>query len=174
MAKKYRSEMERARDFYKHPKKDGDRAQAADRIAKLKQRLPCARCGRLGHWKDDKECPRNQAGNQANMVSSSDGAHTVHIAETGARARLLLVDTACAKTVAGQEWADRVITYYKNNLKFDIPRVRESEPFRFGPGPLIRSTYALLLPVVWHGKIAVIRFSIVNRDVPPLVAKRVL
>ena len=42
-AKKSRSEMEKARDFYKKP----TRSTPPDRIAQLKSRLPCVKCGKL-------------------------------------------------------------------------------------------------------------------------------
>ena len=33
-------------------------------MKKLKARLPCSACGALGHWKDDKECPKNKKNTQ--------------------------------------------------------------------------------------------------------------
>ena len=56
-AKRHRAELEKARGFYK---KTGvsDAAAKEAYMKKLKHRLPCTRCGGLGHWKDDKECPK--------------------------------------------------------------------------------------------------------------------
>ena len=46
--------MNRARQLSrKHQSSEDSKA----RLDKLKQKLPCARCGQLGHWKDDNECP---------------------------------------------------------------------------------------------------------------------
>ena len=49
-----RAEVDRARQFILKPQSPEDRKA---RLVKLKQRLPCARCGQLGHWKDDDGCP---------------------------------------------------------------------------------------------------------------------
>ena len=54
IAKQRRAEVDRARQFFrKHPSSEGSKA----RLDKLKQKLPCARCGQLGHWKDVHDCP---------------------------------------------------------------------------------------------------------------------
>ena len=46
--------MNRARQFFRELLSfEGRKAQ----LDKLKQKLPCARCGQLGHWKDDYDCP---------------------------------------------------------------------------------------------------------------------
>ena len=59
---------------------------------------------------------------------------------------MALVDTACAKAVAGQPWAEEIKQEYsKKGILYEI--IDESEAFRFGPGSSIYSTYALLLPV---------------------------
>ena len=54
-AKNYRAEMEQVREFYRKPPakgagKGGKSEDSNRRIVQLKQRLPCARCGRTGHW----------------------------------------------------------------------------------------------------------------------------
>ena len=51
--KQHRTEVNRARQFFRKPQSSADRKT---RLDKLKQKLPCARCGQLGHWKDDNEC----------------------------------------------------------------------------------------------------------------------
>ena len=49
-----RAEVNRARRFFREPRSfEGHKTQ----LDKLKQKLPCARCGQLGHWKDDNDCP---------------------------------------------------------------------------------------------------------------------
>ena len=54
IAKERSAEVDRARRFIRKPQSSKDR-QA--RLDKLKQKLPCARCGQLGHLKDDNDCP---------------------------------------------------------------------------------------------------------------------
>ena len=95
-AKKFRGEMEKARGFYLRPEKRDDAGQR-ERMMKLKQRPPCARCGKLGHWKDDPECPRHPQRSNATHVT----VHHVHL-NTGRHSdEIMVVDTACARTVAG-------------------------------------------------------------------------
>ena len=53
IAKQRRAEVDRARHFFRKPQASEER-QA--RLDKLKQKLPCARCFQLGHWKDDNDC----------------------------------------------------------------------------------------------------------------------
>ena len=48
VARHLRAEVNRARQFFREPQSfEGRKAQL----------LPCARCGQLGHWKDDNDCP---------------------------------------------------------------------------------------------------------------------
>ena len=53
IAKQRRAEVDRAGQFFQKPQSSEDRKA---RLDKLKQKLPCARCGQLGHWKDDYDC----------------------------------------------------------------------------------------------------------------------
>ena len=54
ITKQRRAEVDRARQFFRTPQSPEDRRVQLD---KLKQTFPCAKCGQLGHWKDDNECP---------------------------------------------------------------------------------------------------------------------
>ena len=69
-AKKFQADVDKARAFYRDPRKHGS---AGDRIKALKQKLPCARCGRTGHWKDDPECPLNSEDQFLVMVLQDAG-----------------------------------------------------------------------------------------------------
>ena len=54
IAKQRRAEVDQARQLFRKLQSSEDRTA---RLDKLKRRLPCVRCGRLGQWKDDNECP---------------------------------------------------------------------------------------------------------------------
>ena len=54
IAKQRRAEVDRARQFFRKTQSSEDRKA---RLDKLKQKFQCAKCGQLGHWKDDNECP---------------------------------------------------------------------------------------------------------------------
>ena len=45
--------MKRTRQFFRKSQSSEDRKA---RLDKLKQKLPCARCGQPGYWKNDNEC----------------------------------------------------------------------------------------------------------------------
>ena len=53
-AKQRRAGVDRARQFFRKPHSSEDRKAQLD---KLQQKFPCARCGHLGHRKDDNDCP---------------------------------------------------------------------------------------------------------------------
>ena len=53
LARPRRAEVNRARQFSRKPQSSED---SKARLDKLKQKLPCARCGQLGQWKDDNDC----------------------------------------------------------------------------------------------------------------------
>ena len=85
----------------------------------------------------------------------------------------LFVDTACAKSVVSMSWAVQVTNILKTNGVEPI-WTQEREPFRFGPHNTIHSEWACILPLQWGPNSLSIRFSVVDRDIPPLVAKRVM
>ena len=59
---------------------------------------------------------------------------------------LALSDTCCARSVAGEGWAQAHITHL-HNLGLDAYIVDESRPFRFGAGPKIASKYSVVIPL---------------------------
>ena len=54
IAKQRRADVDRARQFFQKPQSSEDRKVQLDN---LEQKFPCARCGQLGHRKDDNDCP---------------------------------------------------------------------------------------------------------------------
>ena len=81
-------------------------------------------------------------------------------------------DTACARSVTGQENADSIVAHCRQN-NWPYRLVEDREPFRFGPGKRIWSSQALILALVWGRISIVIRFSIVPPEVPFLISKYV-
>ena len=82
------------------------------------------------------------------------------------------VDTACAKAVGSDQEAKSLMKYCKEH-QWPYAQQKEKEPFRFGPGSRIWSSYALILPVVWAGTTVVLRISIIDKNVPFLLSKHV-
>lgn len=170
-AARKRATAEKARGFQKV---ESSRDREA-RLEKLKTTLPCAACrahGRtsFGHWQADKECPfyeetqkmkqSKASGSQERKVftvteeqesdtsDSEEDAFAVMMTQACAAMEIdyAMTDTCCAKTVAGEEWAQQQMKkLWENGVEFGV--VRESQPFCFGPGKRIHSTYALVFPL---------------------------
>ena len=80
------------------------------------------------------------------------------------------VDTAAAKSVAGREAADVLISECKER-GWPFALVDEHEPFCSGPGRRVWSEQALVLAVVWARVVVILRISIINQSVPTLLSK---
>ena len=91
------------------------------------------------------------------------------------RNRLALSDTCCARTVAGKQWIRRHLRYLRNRGE-DVFVIDEARPYRFGGGPRVMSEYAVIMPVVVRGasRIAWVRVSVVDQEVPLLLSKGAL
>ena len=122
-----------------------------------------------------------QASSEEDDDNDDDEAFLVHGAGLGQRCLreeslgLGLSDTCCAKTVAGQEWiASHVAKLKQRGLPFKY--IAEREPFRFGGGPKVFSSKALVFPLCIPGcKLQVLlRTSIVDQDVPLLISRSAL
>ena len=80
------------------------------------------------------------------------------------------MDAAAAKSVAGREEADALISGYEER-GWPFALVDEHEPFRFGPGRRVWSERALVLAVVWARVVVILRISIIDQSVPTLISK---
>ena len=88
---------------------------------------------------------------------------------------IALSDTCCARTVVGEKWMQDHIKYLHNQGE-DVFIVDEKRPFRFGGGPRVYSTYAVIFPLQVSGsmKVAFVRASVVQQEVPLLMSKNAL
>ncbi len=89
---------------------------------------------------------------------------------------VVLVDTACAKSVVGKPWATRYIQMVESTFDVKVIAIYEKAPFKFGPGGRIFSVYALV--VVFEcadqrSRVAV-KISVIDRDLPCLLSKSVI
>ena len=161
--------------------KGGERT--SEKIKLMKAKSFCSGCGRRGHWHKDAECPHNQPGYQKNGDKAAGKAadigfcnllpaevFSIKIENAGL---LGITDTACARTVAGTQWlqaySDRLASMgVKPELR------KECEAYRFGTGKLYYSSFYVVLAFELGSKIAQVRTSIINGDVPLLLSKTVL
>ena len=165
-----RAEVDRARQFFRKPQSSEDRKAKFD---KFEQKLPCARCGQLGHWKDDTKCPAkvNVVNWEETVGQATEEPHQFPIISflTRGRERCAttsgVIDTACARTLVGTRWF----------VKFEIERKRHASPvevvpdketFRFGPGAVKKSSRAVIFPVAVGQNVFLSRASLLDEEVP--------
>ena len=87
---------------------------------------------------------------------------------------LALADTCCARTVVGQKWLTSHLKVFESESELFLC-IREHEPFRFGAGPRVYSTWCIFLPLLKRdGKEIWVRCSIVEQDVPLLLSRAAL
>ena len=114
---------------------------------------------------------QEQAVGQAVVMETSGTSSDLRRASDG----LALSDTACARTVCGEKW----LQHHMDRLeKMGIPVaiVPDEQPFKFGDGPRITSSFAAIIPLLVPGckKMALLRSSVVPQDVPLLVSSPAL
>ena len=179
--------------------------ERAKRIENLKKKLPCNACKAVGvlaygHWHSDDICLQKKKVSDAFVVENTGGEgdsedeemeQAFQVQVTGclddssvlfAASKqkkevdgLALSDTCCARSVAGKAWMRRhLATLIQNKQPFCC--MREREPFRFGAGPRVFSTWAVLFPLCVKGSSnqAWIRCSIVDEEVPFLLSRPAL
>ena len=183
-AKKQRADLEKARGFFKKGVSKDKRSKGT---GDLKKRLPCAKCGQLGHWHKDEACPdfnkpfkKGQRGkgqgkkSQRSYVTFMEPCHEVYAMTVNGQELpfVAYVDTACAKSVVGSSAASLLLEHCQE-VQWPCEEVPDHEPFRFGPGKRIWSTKALVFAVTWGGHTVVLRVSVVDPDVPFLLSKGV-
>ena len=93
----------------------------------------------------------------------------------GSASGLALSDTACARTVCGAKWISQHVDRM-TELGIPFTVIGDEQPFKFGDGPRIISDYAVVFPILVPGcnRVALIRTSVVDQDVPMLVSSPVL
>ena len=131
IAEQRRAEVDRARQFFRKPQSCEERKAKLD---KLKQKLPCTRCGQLGHWKDDRDCPAKVK--VVNLVETQKPA-TNEIRPFLVTTFLSHVRERCGVTRAGSSMAGtRSFENFEVELKkraILVEVVPDNETLRLGP-----------------------------------------
>ena len=86
---------------------------------------------------------------------------------------MAIIDTACAKTVAGMKWYEDYAQHAKTK-GHTVRTIPERESFKFGPGKQIFSEFAVVIPVQVEGLAYCVRASVIKQDVPLLFSRKVL
>eukprot|EP00971_Amphidinium_carterae_P256322 5089401-Amphidinium_carterae.2 len=123
--KKQRAQLEAARSFFRKPANGGNNnADKGARIAALKAKLPCKKCGALGHWY--RECPMGQSEKTERVWTCATATCHGKLSDCV----LIVLDTACAKTVAGAEWEKKCRQEFQKRWQLQLENVEEKECFR--------------------------------------------
>ena len=120
----------------------------------------------MGHWAGDPECP---GPNQAHLTNAQESDHgeddaSVYVVQMSSHSVLLgdscdhpdgrcaLLDTCCARSVAGKGWLD---TYKKlleaSGVPHDLSLTPSTETFRLGDGRALESLGCVEVPLVVCG-----------------------
>ena len=81
-----------------------------------------------------------------------------------------MLDTGCSRMVCGARWYVEFKRALKKLTGLDVVEFCDTESFRFGPGPIVPSLCASLIPVGIGGKTVIFRITIVEGDVPLLMS----
>ena len=82
-----------------------------------------------------------------------------------------VIDTACASTVAGENWyEDFVSNHLPKEERKNIKKREGKKTFRFGAGPPVKSKAEVVLPVCIAGTKVSLVVDIVKNDVPLLLS----
>jgi hypothetical protein len=101
-------------------------------------------------------------------------AYELRLAVRKEHPQRVLVDTAYAKSVMGEAAAKEYANFVKKHFGQEVKRHEETEPLRFGPSKTVWSAYAIVAVLVFGKKVALVRVSVIKKDVPCLISKGVL
>ena len=137
----------------------------------------CAHCQSIYHWV--KDCPHPEAknyseGSKAESTSKEFANITLFTKEdiliTEAKGAAI-VDTACSRTVCGEDW----LNDYKSNMNQDqlnrLNPVKSFTKFQFGDGKEVCSEQRVSLPAVIGGISCQIESEVVPCKIPLLLGK---
>ena len=80
-----------------------------------------------------------------------------------------MIDTACARTLAGTRWFEKFEFELKRHAT-TVEVVPDNETFRFGPGTVKKSSRALIFLVAGGQTVFLWRASLLDEEVPLLVS----
>ena len=167
IVKQRRMEVDKARQFFRTPQSSEERKA---RIVKLKQRLPCARCG-----KDDNECPAKvKVANWEEIEEqATEEPHQFpiitflsHMRERWATTSGV-IGTARALTLAGTRWFEKFEVELKRHATLSEV-VSDSGTFQFRPGA-VKKFSCSYFPDCCGTKRVPLRASLLDEEVSLLI-----
>lgn len=145
------------------------------------RRSKCAVCQSTYHWA--KDCPHK--GESVKMTEDKTDVEecnvTLYTKESPTDAEIFMtecfgsaiIDTACTRTVCGQEWLDNYNTVLRKN---SVKRMKETEthshrPFKFGDGKVVYSVKRVKIPAKIGNTKCNIETEVVPVNIPLLLSK---
>ena len=145
-------------------------------------RTKCAICGSVFHWV--KDCPHKEDVHEAvceNQEETRDCNITLLVRDVDPSEVLMceafstaVVDTACTKTVCGQQWLNNYIDLLDDDQKLQVKRKPSDHIFRFGDGQQVQSEQQVTIPAIIGGTKCTIETDVVESKLPLLLSKNSL
>ena len=174
--------------------KDGmNRRQGKNPIGRDGRMLLCYGCGSFNHLLDN--CPEKtnnvsytgaeEVQIESGKVDNVNGSYVCDIIlytgyDEGRLGSLChdtvgcaILDSACASTVAGQEWVN---DFTENRMSEEDKKMIKTRTgvkmFRFGDGPVMKSKYEIDLPVEIANEKLILTIDVVDANIPLLLSKQ--
>ena len=116
----------------------------------------------------DSEGSEGYASDSGSSLQVRQVLHAIH--EGWSDADLVVLDTACARSVAGKEWLARHDQSLRDRFGFGCTVSAENEVFRFGNGQPQTSVERWRVPAGILGQAVELRFSALPGSFPPLMS----
>ena len=116
----------------------------------------------------DSEGSEGYASDSGSSLQVRQVLHTIQ--EGWSDADLVVLDTACARSVAGKEWLTRHDQSLRDRFGFGCTVSAENEVFRFGNGQPQTSVERWRVPAGILGQAVELRFSALPGSFPPLMS----
>ena len=184
---RYERDTNNSRDRYDNDKKQSFRRENPP--GQDGKPSKCNICQSIYHWA--RLCPNSYENNQNNQNDYAAKANQVNFnwfvamfaeddrRDSGKLQALLdetrgcaIIDSGCAKTVCGRDWAEEFMSNLSDNDRVKVQEEESHESFTFGDGTSVRSLKRLSLPCWIQGlERGFITTEVVERNIPLLLSK---
>jgi transposase InsO family protein len=142
----------------------------------------CAVCGSVFHWA--KDCPHKEEVQQVECEDNTKEGNyniTLFVKDVDPSEVLMceafstaVVDTACTRTVCGQQWLDNCMSILDEDQKSQVKSKPSERVFRFGDGQQVTSVCQVTIPATIGNTKCNIETDVVDSKLPLLLSKNAL
>lgn len=136
--------------------------------------MKCNTCESTMHFRRD--CPHTEQ-EYAMAADGSEQAYKIEISQKDKEVFMLetihsaVLDSACSKTVAGEQWKELYLSSLSEQEKSKIKMYPSNTTFKFGSGDKLTSKKCMEIPCIIGGRHSTIKSEIVASDIPLLLSK---